>query len=197
MQKRFLFVALAALLFATAAACADSSPETAVKDMVGEVLDTLDQAEQTTDEKLDSIIEIITPVFDFPLMAKLTLGRTYWPQLSKDQQQEFTDLFVEKLRKVYAKHVDNFSGQTVVFKEALAVGKKVHLASHVDSKGERVSILYKLYRSADAWRIYDLEIQDVSMIRSYNAQFVPVIRDRSSAALLQELRESLNEEPID
>jgi phospholipid transport system substrate-binding protein len=185
---------LAVLLLAFSAAGAETVPaETAVKTMMDQVMATLELKEQTTEAKLDAIIGIITPIFDFPLMAKLTLGRTYWPQLSETQQTEFTDLFVEKLRKVYATHVDNFSGQQVVFGEARNEGGKVYLDSYVQSKGDRVSILYKLYQSGNRWKIYDLEIQDVSMIRSYNAQFVPVIRDRSPAALLQDLRESLAE----
>ncbi len=195
MQKRFLLCALSALLVVASAAGADTgSAETTVKKMVDQVLSALDQEGRTTDEKLDTVIEIITPVFDFPLMAKLTLGRTYWPKLSEDQQQEFTDLFVEKLRKVYMKQADNFSRQQVVFEDARQVGSKVHLASYVQSKGDRTTSLYKLYKSGDVWKIYDLEIQDVSMIRLYKAQFVPIIRDQSPAALLQELRESLNDE---
>jgi len=191
MQKKIIGV-LAVLLIAISAAGAETVPaETVVKTMMDQVMVTLEQEEQTSETTLDAIIEIITPVFDFPLMAKLTLGRTYWPQLSEPQQTEFTDLFVEKLRNVYASKVDNFSGQKVVFGEAKNVGNKVYLDSYVQSKGDRISILYKLYKTRTGWKIYDLEIQDVSMIRSYNAQFVPVIRDRSPAALLQDLRESL------
>lgn len=194
MQKKIAGL-LAALLLAVSVAGAETvQAETAVKTMVDQVLAALAQEGQTADEKMDSIIGIITPVFDFPLMAKLTLGKTYWPRLNVDQQQEFTDLFVEKLRKVYTKQVDNFSGEQVVFEEVRQVGSKVHLDSYVLSKGDRISILYKLYKAGDAWRIYDMEIQGVSMIRSYNAQFAPVIRDRSAEALLQDLRESLNEE---
>ncbi len=191
MQKRITGL-LAVLLLAISAAGAQTvAPETVVKTMVDQVVATLKQKEQTTEAKLDAIIGIITPVFDFPLMAKLTLGRTYWPQLSETQQTEFTGLFVEKLRKVYAAQVDNFSEQQIVFGEARNQGDKVYLDSYVQSKGDRVSILYKLYQSGSSWKIYDLEIQDVSLIRSYNAQFVPIIRDRSPAALLQDLRESL------
>ena len=193
-MKKRLTGLLVALLLASSTAGAEIVPaQTAIKTMMDQVMATLEQKEQTTEAKLDAIIEIITPVFDFPLMAKLTLGRTYWPQLSETQQTEFTDLFVKKLRTVYTKQVDNFSGQQVVFGEARNEGSKVYLDSYVQSKGDRISILYKLYQSGDHWKIYDLEIQDVSMIRSYNAQFVPVIRDRSPEALLQDLRESLIE----
>ncbi|MBI9021368.1 MAG: ABC transporter substrate-binding protein, partial [Verrucomicrobia bacterium] len=139
---------LAALLLAVSAAGAETVPvKTVVKTMADQVLAVLDRDGPTADEKIDTIIGIITPVFDFPLMAKLTLGRTYWPQLTEAQQQEFTDLFIEKLRKVYTKHAESFSGETVVFGEAEDVGGKVHLDSYVLSKGDRISILYKLYPS--------------------------------------------------
>ncbi len=193
-MKKTIAGVLAALLFAVSAAVGETVPaETVVKTMVDRVLAALERKNLSAEAKLDAIIEIITPDCDFPLMAKLTLGAACWPQLNETQQQEFTDLFVKKLRKVYAKQVDNFSGETVVFEKARAVGNKVHLMSYVLSKGERISILYKLYRSGDVWKIYDLEIQDVSLVSSYRAQFVPVIRDRSPEALLQELRAGLKE----
>lgn len=194
MMKKTIAGVLAALLFAVSAAVGETVPaETVVKTMVDRVLAALERKNLSAEAKLDAIIEIITPDCDFPLMAKLTLGAACWPQLNETQQQEFTDLFVKKLRKVYAKQVDNFSGETVVFEKARAVGNKVHLMSYVLSKGERISILYKLYRSGDVWKIYDLEIQDVSLVSSYRAQFVPVIRDRSPEALIQELRAGLKE----
>jgi phospholipid transport system substrate-binding protein len=194
-MKQRVVSLLIALLFAAAIAGAEAVPaETVVKTMVDEVLAVLAQKEQPAQARLDAIIKIITPDFDFSLMAKLTLGPTYWPQLDVIQQQDFTDLFVKKLRRVYSEQVENFSGETVVFEEPRPVGNKVHLMSYVISKGQRVSILYKLYESGDAWKIYDLEIQDVSIVSSYRAQFVPIVRDRSPAALIQDLRDNLGEE---
>jgi len=194
MMRKIVLGVLTALLIVASVVDAETEPaENRVKTMVDRVLTALDREDLATAAKLDAIIDTITPVFDFPLMAKLTLGRTAWPKLSKEQQEEFTDLFVGKLRNVYARQVENFSGQTIEFEKAEERGGKVHLESYVRSRGDRISILYKLYKASDLWKIYDMEIQGVSIVSSYRAQFVPIIQERSPDALLQELRESLVE----
>ncbi len=162
--------------------------EQVVRQMVDSVLHTLRDQELAADRKMEVIMNTIQPVFDFPLMGKLTLGRHYWPKLDESQQSSFTDLFVQKLQNVYTDKIKNFRDEKVNFEEAQEVNGKVYVPTHIVSKSDRISLLYKLYRSEDSWRIYDVEIQDVSIISSYRSQFIPIIRDRSTEALLDEMR---------
>ena len=65
-------------------------------DAVFAVLQKKDLAPQA---KNNEVVEIVTPMFDFKLMAKLSLGKKYWPDLSPEQKERFTELFVERLRQ--------------------------------------------------------------------------------------------------
>ena len=65
-------------------------------DAVRLILEKKDIDQKTKDKE---IVKIVTPLFDFPLMAKLALGRKHWPKLRSPQRERLTLLFVERLRR--------------------------------------------------------------------------------------------------
>ena len=121
--------------------------------------------------KNNEIVEIVTPMFDFALMAKLSLGRKYWPVLPQEKKERFTELFIKRLRASYLDNLASYTDEQVTFEPPLQVKSKVHISTFLISKNRKTSMLYKLYKSKDDWKIYDVEIQGVSVIRSYRSQF--------------------------
>lgn len=137
--------------------------------------------------KKTEIERIVNPMFDFALMSKLTLGRKYWPDLSTEQRERFTKLFVERLRQSYLDRLTLYTDETVQYEPAVAVQEKVQIPTSLVSKEGRISILYKFYESSAGWRIYDLEIEGVSIIRSYRSQFYEILKTGSFDDLLAKL----------
>ena len=126
-------------------------------------------------EKNRQIIEIVTPIFDFPLMAKLSLGRKYWPGLSKEQKDKFTDLFIKRLEASYLEKLSLYTDETVVYKTPVQNGRKVEIPTEVISKDKKISMIYKLYESGQNWKIYDMEIEGISIIVTYRSQFDQIL----------------------
>ena len=145
------------------------------------------QSELSEQEKKKKIIEIITPLFDFPLMAKLTLGKKYWPDLSEEQKEKFTRLFIERLRSSYLGRLTSYKDEKIIYESPVLVEKKVHIPSYLVSNSNKISILYKFYQSNTDWKIYDLEIEGVSIIRSYRSQFYEILQNGSFEDLLQKM----------
>ena len=145
------------------------------------------QTELTDQEKKKKIEEIATPLFDFPLMAKLTLGKKYWPDLSEEQKEKFTRLFVERLRSSYLGRLTSYEDEKVIYEAPVPVKKKIHIPSYLVSNENKISILYKFYKSKMDWKIYDLEIEGVSIIRSYRSQFYQILQNGSFEDLLQKM----------
>ena len=52
-------------------------------------------------------------------------------------------------------------------------------------------MLYKLYVSKSGWRIYDIEIQGVSIIRSYRSQFAEILKNGTFDDLLEKLEKPI------
>jgi phospholipid transport system substrate-binding protein len=142
--------------------------------------------------KHDMIEEIVTPMFDFKRMAKLSLGRKYWPDLSREDKEKFTDLFIERLRQFYLNKLTAFTDEKIIYDSPVAVKKKVHVPTHLISKNKEISMLYKLYPSNNSWKIYDVEIQGVSIIHSYRSQFKEILQNGTFDDLLQKMQKPVN-----
>ena len=140
--------------------------------------------------KNKAVVEIVTPMFDFALMAKLSLGKKYWPGLTAENKERFTDLFIKRLRTSYLNKLTLYTDEKVTYEPPVQVKKKIHVPTYLISKEKKISMRYKLYKSKHTWKIYDVEIQGVSIIRSYRAQFAAILKDGTIDDLLLKMEES-------
>jgi len=141
--------------------------------------------------KNKAVVEIVTPMFDFALMAKLSLGKKYWPGLTAENKERFTDLFIKRLRTSYLNKLTLYTDEKVTYEPPVQVKKKIHVPTYLLSKEKKISMRYKLYKSKRTWKIYDVEIQGVSIIRSYRAQFAAILKDGTIDDLLLKMEESV------
>lgn len=138
--------------------------------------------------KNKQVVEIVSPMFDFRLMAKLTLGKKYWPGLSEKNRVEFTDLFIKRLKSSYLEKLSLYNDQKIVYKTPVQDRKKMRIPTEVISKDNKISMLYKFYKSKQDWKIYDIEIEGVSIIVTYRSQFDQILSKGTIDDLLLQLR---------
>ena len=190
-MKKIACLLLVLLLFSSVAVAeVESEAEKLLKTSVNKVFTVLSDKELTIDQKQSRVIEIINPVFSFSLMAKLSLGKAYWSQFSAKQKAEFIDLFTGVFQNFYIGKLDFFSDETVVFQPATIVGKKkVRIPTGLISKGTEYSMLYKMFKTRNSWKIYDLEIEGVSLLRSYRSQYHHFLKKGGIEGLLSKMRE--------
>ncbi len=143
------------------------------------------ELEQKLKEKI--IDKIMSPVFDFPLMGKLALGREHWPKLTEQQRDKFTRLFVERLKNTYLEKITLYKDEKVLFEPAVQKKNAVHIPMVLMSDGKGTAILYKLHKAGERWKIYDVEIQGVSILLTYRSQFDDILRRGSVEDLLIQL----------
>jgi phospholipid transport system substrate-binding protein len=149
------------------------------------------------DQKLkEKIIDkIMTPIFDFPLMAKLALGKENWLKLTEQQHEKFTRLFVERLKNSYLEKITLYRDEKVLFKPAVEKKNTVQIPMMVISDGKDIAILYKLRRmdekpkdkTSERWKIYDVEVQGVSILMTYRSQFDDIMHRGGVNELLSQL----------
>jgi phospholipid transport system substrate-binding protein len=197
MNKRMvkvLFYMVFGLVFLcqTVTAHEKNAAEQFLKSNLNKVFTVLQKKDLSPEAKNSEIEEIVTPMFDFKLMAKLSLGKQYWPDLSQDQRERFTKLFIERLRGSYLDKLTAYTDEKVIYESPVAVKKKVHVPTQLISKGNKISMLYKLYSSSNSWRIYDIEIEGVSIIRSYRSQFKEILQRGTFDDLLQKMEKPVN-----
>ena len=144
-------------------------------------------------DKEMQIGKIVTPIFDFPLMAKLVLGRKHWPKFTPPQREKFTRLFTERLKKSYREKIALYKDEKVLFKPKVQKKKTTYIPMELRYEDKKVAILYKLRKVAKRWKIYDVEIQGVSILLTYRSQFDEILRRGTVEDLLSRLQKPQND----
>jgi len=190
-MKKIACLLLAFLLFShVVVADVEHEAGKLLKRSVDKIFTVLSDKELTIDQKKSKVIEITNPVFSFSLMAKLSLGKVHWSQFNAKQKAEFIDLYTKLFQNFYIEKLDFFSNETVVFQPATTMGKKkIQIQSALISKGTQYSMLYKMFKTRDSWKIYDLEIEGVSLLRSYRSQYHHFLKKGGIEGLLAKMRE--------
>ncbi len=142
---------------------------------------------------LDRLREVVFPLFNFPEMAKRSLGY-HWRRLSPVERQEFVTLFTNLLERSYAGKIDLYDGEVVIFTgEAMEDNYARVDTKIVSKKGEEYSIDYKLLRTNGDWRIYDVVVEHISLVNNYRSQFNRVIANSSYENLIKKINIKLKE----
>ncbi len=187
---RYLFSAILCVLLLASPTLADSPDE--VRQLLKVKIDAVivliqDQTVEKT-HRNELIIDIISPLFDYQTMAKLSLGKKHWPTLSQEQQVSFSNLFSNRLQDSYLEKLDLYSDEKIIYGEQQEKGKQVNVPTTLISKDSKIGMVYKFYRSAEGWKIYDVEIGGVSVIQTYRSQFDGVLSEGTIDDLLEKLK---------
>ncbi len=178
------------LLSQVAVADVEFEAEEKLKTSVDKVITVLADKELTMDQKKIKVIEITNSVFGYPLMAKLSLGKEHWSQFNSKQRSEFISLFTELFLDFYVDKLDLFSDEKVNFQPPVLVNKKkVQIPTVLISKEKEYSMQYKMAKTKNGWRIYDIEIEGVSLIHTYRSQYNHILENGEIEDLLTKMRE--------
>ena len=192
-MKNLIYAVLFALIFSQTAVADDKKDaEKLLKGKLESVIFILEKKDIDRQAKKKEIVEIVTPMFNFSLMSKLTLGKKHWPGLTKDQKEKFIELFTKRLKDSYLDKMMLYTDEKIKYKASVQIKKKVHIPTILTSKDNKISMLYKLYKSKQGWRIYDIEVQGVSLISTYRSQFDEILRSKTVDDLLAKLEKPEN-----
>jgi len=135
------------------------------------------------------LAEVIYPRFDFTEMAKRTLG-PHWGRRTAEEQREFVSIFAALLGRSYSDKIESYRSQNVLYTREIEDKNYAEVdTTIVSDTQEKVSINYKLHNVDKDWKVYDLVIEDISMINNYRSQFNRVIARSSFDELLRVLKE--------
>ena len=197
MDRKFAacILVLAGLLIIPLQAYA-ATPKETVETEVNKVLTTLSDPSfqaKSKDAKIKEVGNIIGEVFDYKELSRRTLGKD-WKKLSAEQQKEFVELFRELLQGVYADRLLAYSDQKVIFDKEIMLKKgRAEVQSYiVMSDGKRTPLFYRLTDKTGQWKVYDLIIEGVSLVKNYRTQFREILANGSPDKLIQILRDKVN-----
>jgi phospholipid transport system substrate-binding protein len=133
------------------------------------------KGESKKNERRNKLKEVIYQRFDFTEMAKRSLG-SEWRRRSPEEQKEFVKLFTDLLERAYLDQLESYNGEKIQYLKETEDDNRAQVDTKViDNKGREFSVNYRLHNRNGDWKIYDVVIEDISLINNYRAQFNRVL----------------------
>ena len=153
------------------------------------------QGQDHKQQRLAKVKEIVLPQFDSQEVAKRTLS-THWNGLTDQQQQEFVQLFIALVEKTYSHNLDRYNNGVQFFFDHEHIEDQF---SEVDTRvldpvqNRTFSIGYRLHNVNGKWLVYDVVIENVSMVQNYRNQFNRILTKSSYEELIKALQNKIHE----
>jgi phospholipid transport system substrate-binding protein len=167
-------------------------PLDTVEARVSEVLKVLRdpalRGEANKEAKQEKIEAIADEMFDYVALSRLTLGRN-WKKFNSDQKKEFIQLYRSILEKAYMDKILSYTDEKVTFdKETMLSEKKAEVQTHILTKSVEIPIFYRVYLKDGKWKVYDVIIEGISLIKNYRTQFRDILANNPPEEVLKILR---------
>ena len=168
-----------------------------VEQVTQKLLIALDSPEAKSDSEFlrSQINTDVLPHIDFESMTKLTVGKA-WKSANAEQRTDLVTEFRDFLLNTYTSALNEYSGQTMEFLP-YGAGKREERAevkTLFKDKGASASIPvdYKLHNKNGPWMIYDIRVEQVSLVLGYKSEFSSLISKGGVDGLINALQEKNN-----
>ena len=149
-----------------------------------------ESAKKIKKEKLEVIYE---QMFDEVELSRRTLGAN-WNKLNTSQQQEFTQLYRQVLEKAYIDKILSYTNEKIVFpKENMLAGNQAEVQTKVITASKEIPIFYRVIQKNGAWKVYDVVVENVSLVQNYRSQFNDILAKNKPDQLLEILRKKVKD----
>jgi len=168
---------------------AESSAKAATQEFINQALQILRDPQKSVFEKRRELKPLIESRFDSSEMARSTLGY-HWRSLTPDQRTNFTQVFTAFIEAAYLDKVQDYSGQQVQFGQSRSIGEGYAAVdtSIVQPGKAPLGVTYLLEETGSGWKVYDVTVDNISIIANYRNQFNRVINEQGFPKLMTDLR---------
>jgi phospholipid transport system substrate-binding protein len=193
--QRFFSVMAAGLLALTGlTAFAQEGPDQLIRRLSAEMLDTIKTDKEVQSGDVRKIVALVDgkvmPHVNFTRMTASAVGRA-WRQATPEQQKRLQDEFKTLLVRTYAGALSQVKDQSVAVKPLRGnpADAEVIVRTEVIGRGDPIQLDYRLEKTANGWRIYDLNVLGVWLVETYRSQFAQEITARGIDGLITALAE--------
>ena len=149
------------------------------------------KAESAKEVKKEKLRLIYDSLFDDVEMGKRTLARN-WNSMNVAQRQEFVKLFWQVLEKAYVDKILAYTDEKVVFeRETMVSGTQAEVQTKIVTSSKEIPITYRVLLKNGAWKVYDVVIENVSLVLNYRTQFNDILAKNKPDQLLEILRKKV------
>jgi len=197
-MRRLALPPLAAALLAVACSGAWAGPPTdQLHGRIDRVLEVLQdpalKKDAKTTERRATLRGIAGEIFDFTEVSQRSLGR-HWQARTPSERQEFVALFADLLERTYVAKIEGYSGERLVYAGETLDGDQATVRTRIVTKqGTEIPVDYRMFQRDGRWRVFDVNIEGVSLVANYRTQFNAIIVRSSYQDLVTKLKAKQDE----
>jgi phospholipid transport system substrate-binding protein len=196
MHRQFIIPIVILFLFPFPVSAA--TPLDTVRANVNNVLEVLRdpalKAESAKETKKQRLRPIYDAMFDQVELSRRTLALN-WNKLNAAQRQEFVQLFRQVLEKAYIDKILDYTNEKILFdRENKLSDNQSEVLTKVVTASKEIPITYRVIRKDSAWKVYDVVIENVSLVQNYRTQFSDILAKDTPEQLIETLRKKVKEQ---
>jgi len=157
---------------------------------INQVVSVTKDTNLSKEQRNIQILKILSPIFDFELMARLSLGKRF-KQLSDEDKDRFVNIYVKRMENSYSSKLDSYSNEKVEVKEVKQPkNTRIYIITDLVTGNDKLEIIYKFYKPKEqldtkhGWLIYDIEILGVSILKTNKIQFKEFLQTKTIYELM-------------
>lgn len=196
MKNLYIIVLSSVALFAFAPVALAGGPREVIEGKLGRVIELIDTKNEITSklseaDRKEEVRQIVYSSFDFKMLSlrALSRGKNKFTDLQYDR---FVNLFSDILFNTYYSRMRDYQVRGITYKdESIFNEQRAEVRTIVETSDTSFTIDYRLSKSGDDWRVYDVVIEGVSLVRNYRSQFSSILKSKSAEKLIEMLGEKV------
>lgn len=172
-----------------------ASPQQLLQETTAKVMTLLDDEQERVLSDPDYVYklvdELVLPHFDFEAMSRYALARL-WRRATPDQRRLFVNEFRQMLVRTYARSLNAYyEGARIRFlpSSQWPSQRYVEVRTEIVRPGQApIPVDYRLLRSGDDWKVFDIAVSGISLVTTYRGEFASAVRSKGLDGLIADLR---------
>jgi phospholipid transport system substrate-binding protein len=171
-------------------------PTEQLKTDVDRIIKILNDKTLAKDQRDQRIIDLIRQRFDFRVMSQWILG-VKWRKATPDQRDRFIRLFTQLLENTYKGRIEaytgNYSEENVKYVEEKIKKGRALVKTLIVTESNEIPVNYKLSKKSNEWRVYDVVIEEVSLVRNYRSTYGEIVKKEGFEGLFSRMEKKIEE----
>ena len=192
-RKIFLllvFIGLAVVLDSSISRAA--SPQQSVESIVDGAILILNDEKLDLQEKKARIRSIVLDSVDFRSMSQRILSRN-WQKANEEERERFIQLFTDLLETTFIDRIEEYSDERMEYVRERIKGDRAIVDTLFITKKKQIPINYKLIRKEGKWWVFDIVIEEVSLISNYRETYSEIVMRDGIEGLLTRMENKIEE----
>lgn len=196
MLKKIILAAILACILLPVQARAETA-EQALQNTIDRLLDILKVQAQVGSEahaqQRRQLREVIDDIFDYGELSSRTVG-LHWKRFTPEEQERFVQAFTTLLGAQYLDRIQAFNNERVEFLgERHSSGGNVEIETRVVQPNRTIPMAYRLMQTDKGWKVYDVIIEGVSLVKNYRSQFMEIMVNGTPEDLIRAVQQRVQQ----